>query len=183
MFVLANQIQMIKSTLKISAVIILIFCTSCKNSKDDQIAIIENNFDNIYGWFEGHDVSNKNQHSGRYSFHLDKTKEYGIGFMAPVSQTIPKGSSSITIDAWVLSTEEVADVSIVFEIINTENKSILWHECNSKAMVKQKNTWTQISSTFTIAADLPGEFNVKSYIWNRNKGEYYIDDIKIFAGK
>ncbi|MFN0190008.1 MAG: carbohydrate binding domain-containing protein [Bacteroidia bacterium] len=173
---------MIKSTIKLSIVLILVVTSSCINSNDNKVAIIENNFDNIYGWFEGQTVSDKFQHSGKYSYHLDNMKEYGMGFNAPVSQTIPKGSSSITIEAWVLTKEINTDVSIVFEIINSDNKSVIWNECNSKATVKQANKWTLISTTFTIAADIPREFIVKSYCWNKNKGDYYIDDIKIFAG-
>lgn len=171
---------MSRFTLNFICIVILTTITSCSNSNKNKI-ILENNFDSIYGWFEGCSVSNKNQHSGNYSFYHDQALEYGMGYMASVGQTIPKGINSITIEAWVLSKQAETDLSIVFEISQPDKTVVLWQSCNSKAVVTQANKWTQITSTFSLPKNLPDDFIVKSYSWNRNKGEYFVDDIKIYG--
>lgn len=128
-------------TLKFICIIIITTIITCRNFNNGKI-ILENNFDIIYVWFEGPLIRNKNQYSENYSFYRNQALKYGMGYMAPESQTIPEGTNSITIEAWILSKQVASDLSIVFEISKPDKTVVFEQSRISKAKVAQANNWT-----------------------------------------
>ena len=160
---------------------ILVIASSCTQTESKGPAIIENTFDNLFGWTPDFTVSKDYQNSGMYSYHIKNGYEYTVGYSATVAQTIPENTRSITIEYDLYPLNANTDFLWVFEIIRPDNTSVLWKACESKDQIKESKKWTTVSTKFELPATVGKDFIVKSYGCSRNKGEYYLDNLKIFA--
>jgi len=113
--------------------------------------------------------------SGKNSCELNAQREYGITLLYPVESIQGGiGLSSLKLTASIWSADP-GEAQWVMEIMDPQNKSVLW---SSVPMKSAKLQWDTLEFFF----DLPQEFMQQGYIlklypWNKNLKQIWIDNI------
>jgi len=141
----------------------------------------------IYDFEINNDLSNTNciteekANSGKKSSKVDSLNPYSTTINKKISDIKCSDIKKVYYGAWIYTTEQNTDASLVLSIKDTiNNKDILWIDISLNKSPLTLNKWTYIEKAVNI---LPEQiknghvFNV--YIWNRGKSTIYIDDIMI----
>ena len=122
-------------------------------------------------------VSTEKHHSGKQSCKLSSTIEYGISISKKISD-IPtfNNLTNISITYSCLSGSENPDALYVLTIDDNNGKNVFW--AGEPVLYNTNKIWTEASVNFIIAPEfLKPEYKITTYPWNRNKKEFYMDDI------
>lgn len=116
--------------------------------------------------------------SGQLSALLNDTIEFSTTFNKKSEEIINyKEVTEILVELQIQSNDTVKGASIVLSIEDENGKSIYWKASELSGIWKE---WTLVRETFLFEGlRLNDHQKIKIYVWNRNKVEFYFDDLKI----
>ncbi|MCX6294920.1 MAG: hypothetical protein NTX97_02450 [Bacteroidetes bacterium] len=117
--------------------------------------------------------------TGKKSCKLTSSIEYGVSINKTIKD-IPsfKTLKSISITYNCFPGKENADALYVLSIEDGSGKNLFWG--SQPIVFNNKSDWSQATADFIIAPELLNpDYKIVAYPWNRNKKEFYIDDIHI----
>ena len=132
-------------------------------------------FENNDGAFVSADVFS----SGKKSCQLSPQIEYGIS-VTKIMKDIPsfQNLKSLTVSFNCQFRKDNPDALYVLSIDDGSGKNIHWD--GQPIVFKSKNEWSTSSINFEIAPEFLNETNkISVYPWNRNKKDFFIDDVSI----
>jgi len=132
-------------------------------------------FENSDGAFVSTDVFS----SGKKSCQLSPLIEYGIS-ITKIMKDIPsvQNFKNLTISFNCLFRKDNPDALYVLSIDDGSGKNIHWD--GQPIVFKSENEWSTSSINFEIAPEFLNETNkISVYPWNRNKKDFFIDDVSI----
>ena len=132
-------------------------------------------FENNDGAFVSADVFS----SGKKSCQLSPQIEYGIS-VTKIMKDIPsfQNLKSLTVSFNCQFRKDNPDALYVLSIDDGSGKNIHWD--GQPIVLKSKNEWSTSSINFEIAPEFLNETNkISVYPWNRNKKDFFIDDVSI----
>ena len=151
--------------------------TAIKKDSIIYISLLNEFFD-----FENNDgafVSTGIFSSGKKSCQLSPQIEYGIS-ITKIMKDIPsfQNLKSLTVSFNCQFRKDNPDALYVLSIDDGSGKNIHWD--GQPIVFKSKNEWSTSSINFEIAPEFLNETNkISVYPWNRNKKDFFIDDVSI----
>ena len=132
-------------------------------------------FENNDGAFVSADVFS----SGKKSCQLSPQIEYGISITKIMKDiTSFLNLKSLTVSFNCLFRKDNPDALYVLSIDDGSGKNIHWD--GQPIVFKSKNEWSTSSINFEIAPEFLNETNkIYVYPWNRNKKDFFFDDVSI----
>lgn len=124
-------------------------------------------------------VSTKKASSGKKSCMLSTAVEYGIAISKRIGE-VPSYNNlkNISVSFKCLSVMEDPFALFVFTINDDKGKSVFW--TGQPFVCKNNKDWTEAKIDFIVPPQfLNPAYTIAVYPWNRNKKEFYIDDIHI----
>lgn len=124
-------------------------------------------------------IATEKKHSGKQSCKLSSKIEYGISINKKVSD-IPTFTNltKVTVTFNCLNGTENPDALYVLTIDDDKGKNVFW--AGEPIVSSTNKDWTEATINFAIAPEfLKPDYKITTYPWNRNKKEFYIDDIRI----
>ena len=119
-------------------------------------------------------------HSGRSSFRLGSTDEYGPGASAFFSTINPAATFPMRIEASVyIYTKQKPLTNQVALVISCENagKSYVYQTVNLGIAVPA-GSWTKLTTWVIVQKSKSPNDNIKVYLWHLGKDELLVDDLK-----
>jgi hypothetical protein len=122
-------------------------------------------------------------HSAPFASYLDSLHEYGPTYVNRLNRMKPdKDSLDLVVSAWVMSPEPNPGAELVISFESLKNVYD-WHSSKVNYFMNTPGQWTQV----VVATHIPhlpsNEDLVKVYLWNAQKKQIYIDDIRIEVRK
>ena len=151
--------------------------TAIKKDSIIYISLLNEFFD-----FENNDgafVSTGIFSSGKKSCQLSPQIEYGIS-ITKIMKDIPsfQNLKNLTVSFNCQFRKDNPDALYVLSIDDGSGKNIHWD--GQPIVFKSKNEWSTSSINFEIAPEFLNETNkISVYPWNRNKKDFFIDDVSI----
>lgn len=124
-------------------------------------------------------TSTEKAFSGKKSSKLSSNLEYGAGINKPIKD-IPSFQNllNIGVELKCYATKSLTDAIWVLSIDDANGKNIFWG--GQPIVCNQKDQWNSVALTYDLKPEyLKPECFLKLYPWNKNKEEFYIDDILI----
>ena len=124
-------------------------------------------------------VSTEKHFSGKQSCMLSSIMEYGVSISKKIGD-IPASNNlkSISLLFKCLNGAENPDALYVLSIDDDKGKSVFW--AGEPVVCKSNKDWSETTITFLVPPEfLKPEYKITIYPWNRNKKEFYIDDIHV----
>jgi len=149
---------------------------ACNKSKNGE-TVFTNDLENVKMWNKAPNVVKGIAHSGVYACKLDTANEFSYGFCSLLGDVSTKMPKNIEVSVWAYSQIVNPDACIVIEIFNNEQK-VFWKNSGLNAITKAKE-WTEVKAHFDLPSNLNPKNEVRVYIWNPKKLEFYADDFKI----
>ncbi|NVO02882.1 MAG: glycosyltransferase family 39 protein [Bacteroidetes bacterium] len=162
-----------------------IFSTS-KQKETNIIDIQDFESDNKKNWgeFDKNKFTDSISFSEKHSFLIDENVEWSPSYARILNEMVLNENNFIDISVKVLSSEKLNDVSLVASL-ETKDSTLYWINSpfnrffGTDSLVEKK--WVTIFLSLKLS-DLyfPNpKTQLKTYIWNKSKQRFYIDDFKI----
>ena len=120
--------------------------------------------------------------SGTNSGLLKNYKSYSPSVLIPIPTNDSSEISNLNIKFWINPTSSLIDATLVFSILDQNNKQIHWEGYKFNELDIQANNWHSFHHKFTFPKNLISTRNtIKVYLWNQDKlgNAIYIDDMYI----
>jgi len=150
---------------------------SCNNKTKNNGNTFTNDLDNVKMWNNPVNVIKGIAHSGNYACKLDTSNIYSFGFNILAGDIFIKAPKKINISLWAYSLTVSPDASIVIEI-NKNGQQIFWKNAGFLPVTKAKE-WIEVKTSFDLPANLDPKSELRIYVWNPKKLDFYIDDFNI----
>lgn len=124
-------------------------------------------------------ISTEKKHSGKQSCKLSPSIEYGVSIVKNISE-IPSFNNlkNISITYNCLNGSENPDALYVLSIDDNKGKNVFW--AGEPILYNVDKDWKEATVSFLVAPEfLNPNYKITIYPWNRNKKEFYIDDIHV----
>jgi len=139
--------------------------------------VFTNDLENAKFWSNSFTLVKGIAHSGTYASKLDTSNIYSFGFQSVLNNILTKTPKKINVTVWVYSLQPNLDGSLVVDI-NNNGQTVYWNSAGLKAVTKTKE-WTEVKASFNLPANLDIKDELKIYVWNPKKFNFYIDDLSI----
>lgn len=139
--------------------------------------LVASNLDDL-GWMNQHTLSKDVTHSGMFSSKLDSLTEYSFGYSNTfnnLSDTLPL---SVDVSVWLYCPQLKINSSLVISI-DSVNKNIFWKGVPLADSIKAANQWQEIKVTFELPKKIMPTDNLKIYVLNPEKRNFYMDDLSL----
>ncbi|MBL0327915.1 MAG: hypothetical protein IPP64_00510 [Bacteroidetes bacterium] len=127
-------------------------------------------------------ISTSKSFSGKNSSMLSAQNEYSVTINRSVS-SIPSGTKKVIVNFKLFDPNNNSQNAVtVLSIDDETKKNLLWVGEPIQKEQPDSAGWTTVSASFLISETIKDEQKkdtMKIYIWNKEKKEFYIDDIKI----
>lgn len=144
-----------------------------------------NNIEGVYpGWTnpERH-MQEAYAYSGKYSAQLNETLIYSPSFTYNIPDSIiGKKNLYVFFKAMILKNEPNAAINALFivDISNTEGQTIFYKKFKVKKLPdKTVGEWRNESIGFKLPEIIEDMVQIKFYIWNVKKNDFFVDDLEI----
>ncbi len=131
--------------------------------------------------FENIDIgitSSEKAFSGNKSTKVTPDIEYGFGINKTLAE-LPdlKNTEQVFLEFMCLAPQIDSSILFVFTISNSKNESVLWE--GKAIVVGEANTWIKNKIVFNVKPEwIVPDNSFRFYIWNRDKKELHVDDLK-----
>jgi hypothetical protein len=169
------------------AALIISACSNQTNTKQDakqaETSVsfsndMENASAQIPSWINEVTVNEGIAHSGKFSCMMDATREYSYAFQETFSNINKKIPTKIIVKAWIYSPVPNPDASFVADVFEG-GKSIWWKSGELNNRIPKANEWTEVTCSFNVDKPVFVTSQVRIFIWNINKLNFYIDDMEV----
>lgn len=149
--------------------------------------ITRTDFEDLLGW--GADpaaLSRDRAHSGRYAMFVGPSREYSLTYRLPLRDASVHTIKAVEIDAWVYLPSPKAAVSLNVQlgraIAGGDPNPIYEEQLALLDQVHEFGKWTQIHRTFVLPENVPGESELRIFLWRQSSPEpVYLDDLQVKA--
>ena len=128
--------------------------------------------------FEADHLTNEKHYSGKKSLAFSPNLEYGATITQAAIDFLPNNIiRKINVSFRLLSDEDFKDNVFVLEAIDSDGKMISWQ---GEGIPSGKHKWDLVDIEFNV--DFKSAFQIshfKTYVWNKNKNTFYIDDLNM----
>ncbi|MBK6836293.1 MAG: hypothetical protein IPG89_19350 [Bacteroidetes bacterium] len=112
---------------------------------------------------------------------------YGFSFKKNIQESFYCKNIKLIVEGWI-SVEDIDNAGSIAIQVRQKDSSLYWNEIDLKQKVKEKNTWTFVTDTFTIPRCLMSDYKneIFTFMWNKTGvGKTLGDDfyIKIVENK
>lgn len=124
-------------------------------------------------------TSTEKAFSGKQSSKLNVNIEYGAGINKSIKD-IPSFQNllNIGVELKCYAAKPLAGAVWVLSIDDASGKNIFW--VGQPIVCNQKDKWNSVVLTYDLKPEyLKPEYSLKLYPWNKNKEEFYMDDVLI----
>jgi hypothetical protein len=124
-------------------------------------------------------------YSGGHAFHFTSEKEFGPAFSEKYKNVIPDKYNVLDMKVKVKTGENFKDALLVFSI-ETKGKIREWKGEKFSNYQHTDNEWftVYLSVNFAdISKSVPENSVIKVYVWNREKQDFFIDDLEVSSRK
>ncbi|NOQ26138.1 MAG: hypothetical protein GQ564_12305 [Bacteroidales bacterium] len=135
-------------------------------------------------WSDSKHVVDSIAFNGNYSSFISKDIEFSTTFSAKFNSILKNDYENILASVKFYSPVNKCSAFLVFSIEN-RNKKIKWHYVDLNDFIDKNQKWQTANLRVQIdKIHFPFNKNIKVFIWNLNKEEFFIDDfsIKVFEG-
>ncbi len=137
-----------------------------------------NDFENTTILFTDN-YTDKYCHSFNHSGFLNEKYEYCKGFSRELWSIGRKKWSKAEVTIWVFSTSKPYTNSKLVCTIEKNGKSVLWQGTTIDDFLTSQGKWYKVYTSFNIPADVSGDNKLQVYVWNPDKQNLFVDDLKI----
>lgn len=125
-------------------------------------------------------ITNEKAFSGKKACKLSKNEEYSVTFKRAISE-MPTHTKCINFSMKVLDpSNNCKDNMVVLSIDDEHGKNLFWDGKPIELGGKENNGWQNFETRFNINSESYSQKSfIKTYVWNKNKKEFYIDDIRV----
>lgn len=168
-----------------ASAVIMVSCNSGKKetSHEPYSKVYETNVENIDSlakdpngvWRNLKTIITGVAHSGNNSSKLDTIMPYSIAFQGKfkvIDENLPK---EINLSAYGCALKPNSAVSLVVSVGNNK----VYKAITLDTLFTTINEWKPINGKFSLPNTLEPDDEVKVYVWNRQIGEFLIDDYKV----
>jgi hypothetical protein len=145
--------------------------------------ITRNDFEAMAGWVsDGSSLTKDHAHSGIYSIKVDKDKEFGLTYQAPLGNVSPHKLRGLAIEAWVFMPSAKANGVLGMQVIDPaqNGQQIFGEGINLGEQVKEYNKWVVVRKEIMLPANVAYTHNLKVFLWRSGATEpVYVDDLSI----
>lgn len=132
-------------------------------------------FDNSPGKFWNNiNLSTQKAHSGNKSAFIDSTMEFGLTFKSNELSDLKDKVNNLQFSSYFFYQSKINSEIVVS--INSKGKNIYYKSFNLQNFVKDKNVWKDVHLIFPLPAIKSNDFELRLYIWNSGKSEFWYDD-------
>lgn len=169
------------------AAIALVF-VSCKsgnkgNTQGSFTKVFETNIENVDSlaavpngpWKNLKTVVEGVAHSGKFSSKIDSVNQFSLVFedqLANIDKSLPKG---INFSAYGCALQPNTPVLVVMSVNNEK----AYKAYSLDSLFTTTNEWKAMSAKFELPENLASDDVLKVYVWNKQKGEFLVDDYKL----
>ena len=124
-------------------------------------------------------VNIDNKHDS-LAYKIDSTTEFSLTYAKSLKDMIKNNNNVIDISINVLPKTMVKNIVLVAQL-ESNGKIIYWNGADMINFNSEDNGWTKIYLSVKLS-DIYLNYNnilFKTYIWNKDKGNFYITDYKI----
>ncbi|MDD5569871.1 MAG: hypothetical protein PHD97_01825 [Bacteroidales bacterium] len=129
-------------------------------------------------WMNLPTIIKGNANSGKYACKMDSTKEFSFGFCSKIEEFTTRIPKKVKVNFFSYSKNSCEGTGLVIQI-DSVGKNIFWTSGNIAQKLGKINTWNEIDELFSLPAKLLPSYEIKIYIWNPKKKEFYIDDFSV----
>lgn len=160
-------------------------CNSGKKeaSNGDSVKVFETNIENVDSlaslpngvWKNLKTVVEGVAHSGRFSSKIDSIEQFSMVFEDQLSNLDSKMPKKVNFSAFGSAVKPNTPVLIVLSVSSDK----VYKTASADSLFTTLNEWKPINAQFELPDNLAGDDILKVYVWNRQKGEFLVDDIKV----
>jgi len=149
--------------------------------------VIRHSVFNVFNDFESDDLWTGNSshidtnlcRSGKRSYRIDSSTEYGPGASIKSAGVLRDGDPElIKASVWIYSKEKLQDTHLILSFESDQGKIIKYEYANAEFWANA-GVWQKLVCVMEIPDVYPLESQIKSYVWNKNKQEFLIDDFLV----
>ena len=115
-------------------------------------------------------------YSSPKAYQLTKETEYAATFRAPLKNLSSKNHPWLTV-SMKLKHANIQNLLVVFDV-RRKGESIYWRGYDTQVFYKE-NEWYTFLSVWQRTEDLEDDDELLIYLWNKDQGQFYIDDLEI----
>ena len=149
-------------------------------NKFDPKLITSNDFESVAGWGVDPTMLERGRaHSGRYALKADATHEYSLGYSTLLGQASPTKIKTLHLEAWAFLPSQRSGGILGVQVMSVADPS---KEAGSGGIklgevVKTYNKWVQVSTDFTLPADVTAAQVLRMALWRGSGEEVLVDDV------
>ncbi|MFA6923943.1 MAG: hypothetical protein WC223_06785 [Bacteroidales bacterium] len=168
-----------KNTNKLFFATIVLTCIFYSCGKSKQEAKFSNDMEQEKYWINLQTITKGDAHSGKYICKMDSTKEYSFGFGSKIEDFTTKIPKKVKVNFFSYAKNSCEGTGLVIQIDSAAGKNIFWISGNISGKLSKMNEWVEINEIFNLPAKLKPSNEIKIYVWNPKKKEFYIDDFNV----
>lgn len=139
------------------------------------------------GWIPGAtSLSRDHAHSGRFADRIDSAHTFGLTFQLPLNQASVHALRGLDVEAWTyfssLKSGGALELQVWAHGPGQDPKPLYAEHLNLRDQVTDSCLWTPVHQRFTLPDNLPGDANLRLFIWgNPSTKPVYFDDMRVKA--
>ena len=151
---------------------------------EDPIADAPNDFERDYPeWIKLHEADTGKAHSGNYLLELDASQAYSFGYPLLIDDTL-LGRDDLYVDFSVYYFEPVENSALgaifVADVLDSQYHSLYYRNFRMKTIPDDIICqWRKAETGFRLPRLYEDASQVRFYIWNKDPGNFFLDDIEI----
>ncbi|WP_345054527.1 hypothetical protein [Hymenobacter glaciei] len=149
--------------------------------------VTASDYEAVAGWVPGAtSLSRDHAHSGRFADRIDAEHTFGLTFQLPLNQASVHALRGLDVEAWTyfssLKSGGALQVQVWAHGPGQDAKPLYEEQLNLREQVTDSCHWTQVHRRFTLPDNLPGDANLRLFIWgNPSTKPVYFDDLRVKA--
>jgi hypothetical protein len=161
--------------------VVMVVFAACSGNKSAErepgSILVKSDLENL-AWINQNTLSKDVAHSGMFSSKLDSLTEFSYGYSSTfnnLSDTLPV---SVDVSVWIYYSQLKINSSLVISI-DSVSKNIFWKGVPLADSIKAANQWQEIKVTFELPKKIMPTDNLKIYVLNAEKRNFYMDDLSL----
>ena len=120
-------------------------------------------------------------YSGKWSYRMEAESEYGPTFKTNLQAVIEDTANVITVTAHCYGEQPLSGLLVMS--IEREGESLAWYSANVSDYITEQGVWQEIILSKIIPDGAQKNDQVVVYFWNRNKDQFWMDNLEINSFK
>jgi hypothetical protein len=143
------------------------------------VTVIRNGFESAGRWNANPSgMDSITVYSGKYSYRLDSSVEYGPAFDTVMANVYDGQIGSMKVTLWAFAPPGLDKTPLVISVNNTSGKNYIWASMNLEYFLDEF-TWGKVIFNYEFTERYSPGDRLKIYVWNPNKMEFNIDEMEI----